>query len=444
MKNLSNASWAHVWLRRVRLPLAIALVGGCALEVEPSTTSPVTRFSETLTMQGAPIETLASGEVIREVAIINGERYFWSRKIEQWGNADAPEQLAPASSKADTRTEAQLAEELRTATLVHGHEFIAEEPAYELARMIIEARRLQALGDTEALAELMPPRAQFLGTAGGSEDDAIDVGESGPLFERKTIFGTDNRAAQNNLNFPHRTHIVLDNTNAGASISGSECTATLIGNSTALSSAHCFWDEGNNTWEPGMRWAPGYDSADADPSPWGEFYTNNGSWCYWVRIPAGYMTNEDSVNDYAVVDFKNACNLTVQGVSSEAPGATVGGLGSWIATEAQIEGNTGRNFGYPSNSGGATCGSAGAACGVRVWGHTASGTVLSGTSIRTEIDVTGGHSGSAFYINFDPPGGLALGNYLVGIVRDESPSYNTARLLDATVWGFVQANSWEY
>jgi len=243
----------------------------------------------------------------------------------------------------------------------------------------------------------------------------------------------------NNLAYPHRTHIVFDNTGSTASINGSQGSGTLIGPSTAMSVAHVFWHEANNTWEADHRWAPGYDSQDADPSPWGEWYR-----CYWVTIPAGYIIYESTSYDYAVLDFDVGCNSVRNGVNSDRPGSTVGWLGHYTASASSIESRTGYMRGYPGTG---TCGNPGTSCNVRVWGDVSWSSENDATSntIRHQADSSGGQSGSAFYHYADPScSGCGYGPYLVGMHRAGYSSYNQARRFTSGVLSFMRAYSSDY
>jgi V8-like Glu-specific endopeptidase len=243
----------------------------------------------------------------------------------------------------------------------------------------------------------------------------------------------------NNTIYPHRTQIVFDNTGSTGSISAAEGSGTMIGPSTAMSVAHVFWDEAADTWEATHRWAPGYDSQDANRSPYGEWHG-----CYWVTIPTAYTNGNSSAHDYAVIDYDVGCNSVRDGVNSDAPGATVGWLGFYTASTSDIESRLGYVRGYPGTG---TCGTPGVACNVRVWGDTSSASENNATSnmIEHQADSSGGQSGSAFYHYADPScSGCGYGPYLVGMHRAGSASYNQARRFDSTVYSFMRAYSSDY
>jgi V8-like Glu-specific endopeptidase len=234
---------------------------------------------------------------------------------------------------------------------------------------------------------------------------------------------------------------VFDNTGSTTTINGAEGSGSLIGPSTAMSVAHVFWDETNDTWEADHMWAPGFDSQDADPSPWGDWYR-----CYWVTIPVAYTTNENAnAYDYAVLDFDVGCNSIENGVNSDEPGRTVGWLGFYTASSGDIESQTGYVRGYPGSG---TCGDPPQSCNVRVWGDTSSPSendVTSTGEIHHQADTSEGQSGSALYHYADPScAGCGYGPYLVGMHRAGSTSYNIARHFDSTVYSFMRAYSSDY
>jgi V8-like Glu-specific endopeptidase len=281
------------------------------------------------------------------------------------------------------------------------------------------------------------------GTAGRTADfeeaEGVVTEQDGGVAPR-IVHGDDDRAVQNNLVYPHRVHVVFDNTGSTSTINGSEGSGSLIGRSTAMSAAHVFWDEVNDTWEADHRWAPGFDNQDANSSPWGEWYR-----CYWVTIPVAYTTNENQNEfDFAVIDFDVGCNSVVDGVNSDRPGATVGWLGHYTASTDDIETRTGFVRGYP---GAGTCGNPGQQCNVRVWGDISlsSENQAESTEILHNADTTGGQSGSAIYHYADPGcGGCDSGAYLVGVHRVGGTSSNGARRYTSSVYSFVQQYSGEF
>lgn len=426
----------------VGLCLLVLLAFGCWKQ-KPSDETVV---SDTLLFKGRVVAELPSGEVIREIAFVRGKEFRWQKKVEnRAGTPESEKDIASKPLDLSTISVEDLAESLRGLALYQGHQFLEVEPPYELARLVKEHYRLLQKGAPEVeLERVLRSVAAEQGTAARTasfEEAERAVDESGQKESTaEIVHGTDDRAVFDNTVYPHRAQIVFDNTGSTSSINGSEGSGSLIGRSTAMSAAHVFWDEGNDTWEADHLWAPGFDSQDADSSPWGDWFR-----CYWVTIPLAYTSNEDQNTwDFAVVDFNVGCNSVDNGVNSDRPGNTVGWLGHYTASESDIEARTGYVRGYP---GAGTCGSSGQACNVRVWGDTSNGSEndVSSDEIRHQADTSGGQSGSGFYHYADPScGGCDSGPYLVGMHRAGASSSNRAHRYDSTVLAFVQAYSSEF
>jgi V8-like Glu-specific endopeptidase len=399
--------------------------------------SPETVFSKSLRFTGDVVEVLPSGQSIRKTAVIRGRTFTWRGKVA--GAVATPEAELDKSTAAVDVAELsleELAQNLRALVLFNGHEFIESEPAYDLARTVLLHRRLELEGaSAEELSALVPGVGPSQGGA-RSREQAKARGPAANIVQGPT----DDRVVMDNTVHPFRAQIVFDNTGSTTVIEASQGSGTLIGPSTALSAAHVFWDETNDTWEAGHRWAPGYDSQDADPSPFGDW-----TGCYLVSIPVAYTNNvNQNTYDYAVLDFDVGCNSVDNGVNSDEPGNTVGWLGSWVAGNGDIQGSTGYVRGYPGTG---TCGNPGVACNVRVWGDTSSASENNATAneVRHQADTSGGNSGSGFYQYADPTcAGCDYGAYVVGIHRAGSAPYNIARRYDSTVSAFMHANSSDY
>lgn len=400
-------------------------------------------FSRALRFQGDVVERLPSGRAIRKTAFLRGKRFEWvGEAASRSPDVENPATLDRAPDIESLSVE-ELAENLRGVALFEGHQFVEAQPPLALARHVKTLRELERSGAaTEDIAKQLPGRGASQGNAKPTGDLAAAelVGKSGKGGDNvRIVHGADDRRVMNNRAYPHRTHIVFDNTGSTSSINGSQGSGTLIGPSTAMSVAHVFWHEANNTWESTHRWAPGYDSQDADPSPYGEWYG-----CYWVTIPTGYTIYESTSYDYAVLDFDVGCNSVRNGVNSDNPGTTVGWLGNYTASASAIEGRTGYMRGYPGNG---TCGNPAASCGVRVWGDISwsSENDARSTTIRHQADSSGGQSGSAFYHYADPScSGCGYGAYLVGMHRAGYSSYNQARRYNSTVRSFMLSYSSDY
>ena len=413
-----------------------------------------TVFSRSLRFEGKVIDQLSDGRSLREVAYLRGRKFVWQGRLAN--RVATPERvvddggLAPA---VEQMTRDELAKELRGLALFNGHQFQEAEPAFDLADEVIRLRELE-LKDPSATrlplgkspAQGNAPYTRELEVAGAlpRQSPGVGLGLGGlrgvaPTLPQIVHGSVDDRDVMSNTIYPHRTQIVFDNTGSTSTINGAEGSGTLIGPSTAMSVAHVFWDETADTWEADFRWAPGYDSLDANPSPYGEWYG-----CYWVTIPTAYTNGNSSTHDYAVLDFDVGCNSVRDGVNSDEPGSTVGWLGFYTASSGDIESHTGYVRGYPAPG---TCGNPGVSCNVRVWGDTSSASENNATSntIEHQADTSGGQSGSGFYHYADPScSGCGYGPYLVGMHRAGSTNYNLARRFDSTVYSFMKAYSSDY
>ncbi len=418
--------------------LCVALASAAAANAEGAPDGELTMpvesvFSDVLRFRGDVVDTLEDGRVIRKTAFLRGKQFEWVGEIvnaraEKEAGVQRSEPLDLAAISVD-----ELAHNLRGTAFFQGHQFIEATPAYELARQLKQEHAAERSGKAGRAAR---------GTSGsqGRVDFVRDLSAEDAANEARTVHGVDDRRVMSNTAYPHRTHIVFDNTGSTSSINGSQGSGTLIGPSTAMSVAHVFWDEGANTWESAHRWAPGFDSQDSDSSPFGDWYS-----CYWVTIPTAYINTESSTYDYAVLDFNVGCNSVRNGVNSDRPGASVGWLGHYVASTSAIEGRTGYMRGYPATG---TCGNPGTSCGVRVWGDTSRSSEndasSSSTIIRHFADSSGGQSGSAFYHYADPTcSGCNYGAYLVGMHR-AGGSTNSARRFNSTVYWFMKAYSDDY
>ena len=287
--------------------LTLTLLGGAPAMAgtAAATLPPETIFSSSLRFSGEVVEVLPSGRAIRKTAIMRGRAFTWRRQLGARVGTPEREGLIRATPlDIDRLSLEELAERLRGLAVFEGHEFIEAEPAYDVARAAKLHRQQGSPG-------LSPSPGTAATTADLMKAERRGPASAGPL----SVHGSDDRTVQDNLIYPHRAQIVFDNTGSTASINGAEGSGTLIGPSTAMSVAHVFWDESNDDWEADFLWAPGFDSQDADRSPWGDWFR-----CYWVTIPVGYTNNiNDNEFDYAVLDFDVGCNSVDNGVNSDRP-----------------------------------------------------------------------------------------------------------------------------
>lgn len=180
----------------------------------------------------------------------------------------------------------QLAEALRPRRLVGDVEYRLEKPDYELAAKIMKGGKVRATNNK------IPPEV------------------SAPPF----IVGGDDR-----------TRITTPRVWPGSPFGylGQTCTLTMIGPSTALSAAHCFY---NNGWiaTPSLTLAADTNNPTA---PFGSFMADS------LTLPGQWNSNEWDW-DFAVLEFS----------PSRRPGTQTG----WYGTEESTAG-TQTMIGYPND-----------------------------------------------------------------------------------------------
>lgn len=414
-------------------------------------------------MSGELIERLPSGLEIRATYTHAGRNFSFVRKIVEFGDpfaeelSDSPNYEDPPLT-VDDFTDDELAEGLRPLILVHGeYEYLGAAPEYELALKIRAQHELIKAGLEREAAQLAPwisPSADL------DKDEVIESTSEGLI--PKSIIGMDDREVANNTTVAGKSQIIMDNTNTGSLINSARHSATLIGISTAVSAAHGFWDEQNGVWEPWYRWAPGYDGADTDPSPYGEWFE-----CYNAWMPLDYTLAPDNSStqrfwDFVVLEFSQGpnggCNQVDPGGTSSNNSDTpsVGSFGAAVRSEAALEGSTITVRGYPGQ---ANCGNPAVACGNRQWQHNDTTPQVSGTDVFYSADTTSGQSGSGGFQSISNPpapcvtsggvnGNCFANGFVVAIHRSgvAPPSFpeNSGRRYDSTVHNWVLAYSAEY
>jgi V8-like Glu-specific endopeptidase len=406
-------------------------------------------------MSGELIERLPSGLEIRDTYTIGDRTFGFVRKVE-FGDPFAPESSFVDDDTTppvtlDDISDDDLAEWLRPLTLVYGeYEYLGVAPEYDLALKIRAHHELIEAGLEDEAAEIAP-------NISPSELDEDEQESADSELIQKTVFGTDDRIVGNNTTLVGKSTMVFDNTNVGTGISTSEGTGILVGLSTALSAAHVFWDEANNTWEPWHRWAPGYDSADGDASPYGEWFA-----CYNPFIPQNYVNavNANDVTnqryfDFAVLEFSQGpnggCNNVdgPSGNNSDTP--SVGHVGAAVRSASNLEGQTATTRGYPASG---NCGTPPTPCATRQWVSSDTTPEVETSRMELDADITVGQSGSGVYQSISnppqpcvghPSGSTCIGGtFVVATFITESASYNLARTYNSVVHNFLLTYSAEY
>lgn len=422
------------WFGSVMLATVVAPLAACTTGVpnDTDTESDVISRSDTCTQQrfedeaGGRWVLRQPGAAKRAAALAPGQRAPW-------------QQRAPKPPRTTPMPVAELAEGMRAVTLRDGCEYVEDSAQVARAEWSVanRSRVFDFPGSTGSLPpnDASPEGGGVRGTAPGTVAPSV-------------VLGSDQREPRSdNTSYPMRTQILLSGSG------GTACSATMIGESTALSAAHCFHDSAN--WLPDYSWSPGVDSQDSVRFPYnagvGAAYPsinpNNPMIfrCYWVTIPGGWISSGgDRDWDYAVIEFNNAsCPLR--------PGATVGWLGWGTQSDDTIESNIHYVYGYPGNANGSTtCGSLNGCFGPaaapggscrwpKIWGWGMDGLSAWSTTLSHDIDTSGGQSGSGLY-NIAQGFRKVVGIH-VGCQENLFGDYNQARRIDSSVVSFIQAHS---
>lgn len=253
---------------------------------------------------------------------------YWVRHLEEKDfipTSDNDERRIPEPGPSDEEiaswSDEEFARQIAPVRLVGGtDEYRLAEPDIELARRI----RAGDVPQSSPPSQEAPPLEDELSITGGPAVDPT----------RGKILGIDDRSVVGSPTvYPFSTSLVMNDgplvpTPPGES---SKCSGTLIGPSTALSAAHCYY-AANEGWRAPMTWALGRKTTRVRRTNFSYSTAYGPTWqCYWVTIPTGAMTNTFTLNDYAVMEFANDypnCNLQ--------PGNQVGWLGWMVATPSQM------------------------------------------------------------------------------------------------------------
>jgi V8-like Glu-specific endopeptidase len=226
------------------------------------------------------------------------------------------------------------------------------------------------------------------------------------------------------------------NANIAISMQDGTCSAVSIGQHTAISAAHCFFQNGKwHNFDPahGSFLAPSANAWRAPPNdfPWGKFS------CYVVWLYNGWFSAGNShYYDMAVMDFSSCGN-------SNNP-AWVAGSAGYYVNYPYYNILPFEVYGYPASCPGLT-----------LWpqlcGMVANGTVdPNGTEPHylktTSIDTSPGDSGTSWMWRDASNGwemtfGTHIGDWAA---YPWQPTTNYARRLDSTYWSLVQQASIDY
>jgi V8-like Glu-specific endopeptidase len=204
---------------------------------------------------------------------------------------------------------------------------------------------------------------------------------------------------------------------------GGGCSANVIGPSTALSAAHCFYLS-NSGWYTNKEWAAGMSTYKS-----GSYVSQHYSYgivdtCYDVYIPSGHTTSDDIYWDYAAIEYSAECGLY--------PGDTVGWPGLWEASDTQILNTYSSMMGYP--------GPAPDAYFVfpTLYEQIDGGCDVDSYIVYFNLDDSGGDSGAAIVQEIFDDGTP----YITAVNKgDSGGTYNWGRRTDSTVVAFIEANT---
>jgi len=355
-----------------------------------------------------------------------GRRFMRVKKAEFGTETDTKKDLNEDSSDLRTKEPTSvdlLAEQLRAVMLWRGWEYVAEEPAYDLARKVINNE--------------FPEKPYF--------PKPSPVEREG----RKLIGTTDDRSYVGNqrdqIPYNHVSFWQVDGT------------ANRIGVFTFLSCGHCVYY--NYAWwvyTNSCQAAPNNNSTTAVRDPGGNKLCletlspqNDGrgtpvdpyGWagCLRVFIPQAWHDSQDMNFDYSVVDMTYCSTAAVGGAMMIA-----------VADNNYISTRTGGVYGYPAYTGNSlnvwrlnnpVGGSAPFTSG-EIWGMTTAAggvKVQTGSLLYHNMDTSEGQSGSCVWVQ----DGSAY--YCVGIhTGPGSGSWNRATHINNTMFSFIQAHSYDY
>ncbi|MCU1517184.1 MAG: hypothetical protein JWQ75_1905 [Pseudarthrobacter sp.] len=289
---------------------------------------------------------------------------------------------AGAAPAPDPRTMARedLARALQPRRLVGEFEYRLDEPDYEIADLIqgmAEAPNTDgSWGNSSAFA-----RAKYLTGPGPA---------SGP---ERFVVGTDDRRRIDSPQFyPASAFAHLSQT----------CTATMIGPSTALCAAHCFFQGGS--WIPTASVTFGANTA-APTAPFGSFVFDT------ITMPGQWNSNEWDW-DFAVLEF-----------SPTRP--DIGRQTGWFGTGQNFNG-TKTMIGYPSDKPIPSS-----------WIKSGSFTAAVGSRYQHNLDVIPGDSGAGTYDNGDSRvNGIQSTQWFT---TNPPRVWNEVRRWDATTHNFFKA-----
>lgn len=195
-------------------------------------------------------------------------------------------------------------------------------------------------------------------------------------FEGQAVFGTDSRRIRrDNTFFPMSAQVFTGG-----------CSATMIGESLAVTAAHCVWA---GAYRAPSSVSPGSDSQDAIQSPFGDYA---GCPDLAVVMSTTFQSGRNTeLYDWAVIDFSR-CPMTPSYPLGSRPGLTIGYMGTTALPDYRFGEKPAFVYGYP------VPGCAGGCMTPSIWGIGGFNYYpKGGSAIRHTIDTTPGQSGSGIY-----------------------------------------------
>lgn len=335
----------------------------------------------------------------------------------------------PTDAEMAAWTDLEWLRVLKPVALINGDEYEPDESDAEMLTRLRQAAMRAATARREAYRGSAPDGAVGLELEAGLKTQGVKDGES---RLRRTTTST--------LAYPLRTIGVLDpggDPVFRANPNGQHCTMTLVGPSTAIAAAHCFYDPSMAAWLPTSGWA------------FGESYTTTSSYayapststgCYYPVVTSGWVAGgsptDDPTYDFSFIEFYDNHPSYTCGLQ---PGNTVGWMSMWdTITEQQVWDRAFRITGYPTTvpSGWSPY----------IWpsqfedfrnAHNTYVPAGYATRLYYRMDSTGGQSGAAIR------GGGGNDTSIIGVVKgdfampsDPDGFMNWGRRIDTTVSAF--------
>lgn len=265
----------------------------------------------------------------------------------------------------------------------------------------------------------------------GSIGDSVKT-EVNDFVTARIVSGSDDRTrATDSTSYPKRTIGTLELNNIGTG-NFSQCTGTLVGPRHVLSAGHCFY--ANGKWKTDWTRREQYFQPGRNGliPPWGGWKIG------WVRLSPEWSQGRSNYSDYSMAILStvragrtfNTPTRTFTG--GESAGSVLGYMGMKAWSDAELLSRTFQLWGYPGLGDAA---GPGQIIPGELWGDTGVlQSVRSDRMLYTEIDTTGGQSGSVLY-TVESDGTYAAGVHAGSIgSRNRASRINQQRLAALISW----------